>query len=200
MNKQELLDNLKCGNFSHKIVDAFRKVQRENFIPDELKAQAYKDTALPLEPGATISQPYTIAFMLSLLEVKKYQKILEIGSGCGYVLALISEITQGKIYGVELKSSLAEKSKSLLPKYKNINIFSKNGFHGLKDKSPFDRILISAEFPSLPEHLYNQLTNSGIIVVPVKNSIFQIKKIKIKIIIKEFPGFVFVPLITQQWT
>ena len=194
MNKSQLLQHLKNQSFSEKIIKAFEKVPREEFIPSSLKHYAYEDNALPLESGATISQPYTIAFMLELLELKSKQKILEIGSGSGYVLALINEITKGEIYGIEIISSLAKKSKQHLKKYKNIKIINNNGFHGLPEKAPFDRILISASSEKLPIHLYKQLSQEGIIVTPVNSSICQIRKSNSKITLKEFPGFIFVPL------
>ena len=103
MNKQALINSLKQKGFSRRILNAFEKVKRENFIPDKLKKYAYEDTALPIGEAQTISQPYTIAMMLSMLELKKGQKVLELGSGCGYVLALISEIVgdKGRVYGIE---------------------------------------------------------------------------------------------------
>ena len=180
---------------SRKILSAFSKVPRENFIPENSRKFAYYDDALPLEKGATISQPYTIAFMLSLLDLEQDQKILEIGSGSGYVLALISEIIKkGKIYGIEIISNLAKKSQQILKYDKKIKIFNQDGSDGLQKYSPFDRILVSAAAKKIPENLYLQLKNNGILVVPVKNSIFQIKKEKGKIKIKKFSGFIFVPL------
>lgn len=201
MNKSQLIASLKIENFSKIIIKAFEKVRREDFIPKNLKSFAYDDTALPLEKGATISQPYTIAFMLSLLDLSenKNQKILEIGSGSGYVLALISEITKGaEIYGIEIISSLAKKSKRNLKNYKNIKIINLNGFQGLPQKALFDRILVSASSSQIPNKLVSQLKDNGILVIPIRNSIFQIKKQKSKIIKKEFPGFVFVPLISHK--
>lgn len=197
MDKTLLLASLKSEGFPEHIIKAFAKVPREKFISPSLKEEAYIDTPLPLEKGATISQPYTIAFMLNLLELKPKQKILEIGSGCGYVLALLSEITQGKIFGIEIIKSLARKSKQYLKNYKNIKVFSQDGSEGLSKNAPFDRILISASAEKLPTHLYKQLKENGILVTPVKNSIIQIKKQKDKIKIKESPGFVFVPLINR---
>lgn len=196
MMKKELLEKLNKHGFSLEILRAFSKVKREDFVPLDSKQSAYEDIALPLEKGATISQPYTIAFMLNLLELKRGQKILEIGSGCGYVLALLSEITSGNIYGVEIIKSLAEKSKRYLKEYGKIKIYVDDGSLGLKMNAPFDRILISASASKMPEDLYGHLNPKGIMVVPVKNSIWQIKKKNGKIIRKEFPGFVFVPLIS----
>lgn len=195
MDKQELLSSLKSHGFSEKIVAAFAKVPREDFIPKNFKRFAYEDIALPLEKGATISQPYTIAFMLSLLDLEDNQKILEIGSGCGYVLALLAEISKGnKIFGIEIIKSLAESSKKFLKSCKNIKVINKNGVSGLEEEAPFNRILLSASSDSLPENLYHQLANNGIIVAPVNESIFRIKKQNGKIQINEFPGFTFVPL------
>ena len=96
MNKIQLLKSLKQEGFSKDIIDAFFRVKREDFLPENMKRRAYEDTALPIGDGQTISQPYTIATMLSLLNLKKGQKVLETGSGCGYVLALISEIVVTK--------------------------------------------------------------------------------------------------------
>lgn len=200
MDKAHLLSQLKKEEFPKKIIKAFEKVQREKFIPLNLKNHAYEDTALPLEDGATISQPSTIAFMLALLEISdKKLKILEIGSGSGYVLALLSELSpKSKIYGIEIIPNLAEKSKEYLKDNRNVDIIIKNGFNGLLRKAPFDRVLTSASSNYLPRHLYPQLKEKGIIVAPVKNSIFQIKKQNNKIIVREFPGFVFVPLIKNN--
>lgn len=196
MKKEELLQSLKEKGFPEKILKAFRKVKREDFIPKEFKSEAYEDIPLPIGYSQTISQPYTIAFMLNLLEISDNQSILEIGSGCGYVLALISEIAKnGKIYGVERIKALADKSKKLLKNYKNVKIINKDGYYGLKKYAPYDRILVSASFNSIPLHLIDQLKKNGIIVTPVKNSIYLIRKLKGNKEIEEYPGFVFVPII-----
>ncbi len=203
--KQFLLESLKQKGFSKEILQVFSKVKREDFIPDKIKEYAYEDISLPIGDSQTISQPYTIAMMFSLLELKKGQKILEIGSGCGYVLALLSEIVgkKGEIYGVEIIKELAEKSKRNLKEYKNIKVYNKNGRFGLKEKVLFDRILISARSREIPEKLVSQLKNNGIIVAPLGNSYVQsltsFKKIKGKLKLKkEIQGFVFVPLV-ENW-
>lgn len=202
--KQFLLKNLKKHGFSKSILEAFSKVKRENFIPKNLKKLAYEDTALPIGKKQTISQPYTIAMMFSLLDLKKGQKILEIGSGCGYTLALISKITgsKGKIFGIERIKDLSEKSKMNLENYKNIKIYNKNGFKGLEEKAPFDRILISAGYQEIPKSLIKQLKDKGIIVAPLgtryEQSLIAYERIKGKLKIKkEIPGFIFVPLIND---
>ena len=197
MDKKQLIESLK-ENFDEKIIKAFSRVKREDFVSKSLKELAYEDIPLPIGQGQTISQPYTIAFMLNLLDLKDNLDILEIGSGSGYVLALINEISKNsKIIGFERIKQLAENSKKVLKKYKNIKIINKNGFKGIPNKK-FDRILISASASKIPEHLYSQLNDNGIIVACVQNSIFQIKKNKNKIEIKEFPGFIFVPLVEGE--
>ena len=246
MNKQQLINELKSEGFSDLILNAFEKVKRERFIPDNLKEYAYEDQPLPIAPLSTISQPYTIAFMLNLLELdrlidnnklvtnksykpdgsseyeksslskgKKFDiistiaeknkiKILEIGSGSGYVLALISEIMKiskirdYEVYGIERIKKLADSSKKILKGNKKIIVINKDGSKGLLEKSPFDIIIVSASFDKIPENLFGQLKEGGILVTPVKNSIFQFKKINNNIKIWEFPGFVFVPVINEN--
>ncbi len=214
MNKKEsFLESLKQQGFSKKIVEAFSEVHREDFIPEEMKEYSYDDTSLPIGKGQTISQPYVIGLMLSLLELdkikyKKERKILEIGSGSGYVLTLISEII-GKnnfVFGIELIKELFEKSKRNITKvndYNNIKVYHKNGFYGLPDKAPFDKIIISASCMKIPEKLINQLKEKGIIVAPVggryEQSLISYKKINGKLEkIKEIPGFLFVPFIEES--
>ena len=199
MNKKELILSLKSNGFNEKILNAFNKIKRENFIPDEFKFYAYEDNAFPIGNEQTISQPYTIAFMLNILELKNKQKILEIGSGSGYVLALINEISKNsKIYGIERVHELVEKSKKILDNYRNIKVFYGNALDLVNKFDKFDRILVSASSSKMPEKLINHLNENGILVIPIKNSIFQIKKTKNKIFKKEFPGFVFVPLIEED--
>lgn len=203
MNKTELLQSLKQRGFSKEILYAFSEVKRENFIPSKLKSHAYEDTALPVGKGQTISQPYTIGMMLSLLDLRKRQKILEVGSGCGYVLALISKITKEKVFGIEIIKELVEKSKMNLKEYNNIEIYNRDGSRGLEEKAPFDRIIISAACKEIPKRLASQLKNNGIIVAPVgskyEQSLIAFKKIKKKLTIKkEIPGFVFVPFIDKK--
>ena len=204
MNKQELLQRLKALGFSKNILDAFSKVKRENFIPEELEKEAYKDTALPIGHGQTISQPYTIAVMLSELELKKGQNILEVGSGSGYVLALLSEIIgkNGKVSGIEVVKELVAKSKESLEDYNNIEIYHRNGSKGLPEKAPFDRILISAACREVPKELLNQLKDGGILLTP-KGPRFEQSLVVIERqgnefkTIREIPGFIFVPFIEE---
>ncbi len=244
MNKKQLVGSLKSQGFSDKIVSSFEKMDRERFIPIDLKKYAYEDVALEIGQGQTISQPYTIAFMLELLELgddgnfaqkdnlisnfssvahrdaptthPKFGnqiiptpdssqnrlpdnlKILEVGSGSGYVLALLNGIVNGKIYGVERLSVLVEKSRETLRNLKNVEVFEGDGSKGLEKFAPFDRVLVSASADKVPEKLIKQLKVGGILVIPVKESIFQIRKTKNGLVERKFPGFVFVPLVEKR--
>ena len=172
--KKNLLNSLKNSGIEGYIIDAFSKVKREEFMPKELKQVAYKDTSQPIGHGQTISQPYTIGLMLMMLNPKKSRninKVLEIGSGSGYVLALMSEI-YGKnveIYGIERLTPIYENSIKNLKNYSNVKVYNKNGFDGLKEHGPFDRILISAAIDEIPKVLVKQLNKNGVIVAPIYN-------------------------------
>jgi len=196
MNKEKLIRSLKKEKFSEKIITAFEKVQREDFVPKEFKQRSYLNEPLPIGLGQTISQPYTIAFMLTLLGLKDNIKILEVGSGSGYVLALINEISKNsEIYGIEIVRQLADKSKNVLEKNRNISITFGNGIKGLKEKAPFDRILVSASYKDIPQKLVNQLNYGGILVCVVNDSIVVVEKHYGENKIREYPGFVFVELV-----
>ncbi|MEK6842699.1 MAG: protein-L-isoaspartate O-methyltransferase [Nanoarchaeota archaeon] len=202
--KQLLLQSLKRKGFSKEILKAFEKVKRENFVPENLKDRTYEDTALPIGKGQTISQPYTIATMFFMLNLRKGQKVLEIGSGCGYVLALISRIVgkKGKVFGIEIIPELTEKSKKNLKEYRNVKIYIGNGKLGLPKEKPFDRIIISAGYNEIPKPLVEQLKEKGIIVAPIGNihgqSLVAFEKINGKLKLKkEIQGFIFVPLVEQ---
>ena len=198
MKKKDLIQQLRNQEFSQKIIKAFEKVNRSEFISKKQKKYSYYNIALPIGKGQTISQPYTIAFMLTLLKLKNNQKILEVGTGSGYVLALINEISKdSEIYGIERIKELMEKSKKILKNKKNIKIIQSDGskgFPGVKGKD-FDRILVSAAAQEIPQKLVKQLKIGGILVAPVRNSIIFVKKHPKKDKIKEYPGFRFVPLI-----
>ena len=202
MNKTQLMESLKKQDFPKKILDAFSKIERESFIPKILKSRAYEDKALPIGNGQTISQPYTIATMLNLLDLKKAQKVLEMGSGCGYVLALMSKIVgkRGKVYGIEIVKELAEKSKTNIKAYKNVKVYNKDGRKGIEEAAPFDRILISAACEKIPKIILSQLKDKGLIVAPVGpryvQSLVAVQREKDDFKIKEkLPGFIFVPFV-----
>jgi protein-L-isoaspartate(D-aspartate) O-methyltransferase len=196
MYKKELCKKLQNHGFKENIIHAFEVVKRENFIPQEKTYLAYEDMALPIGYGQTISQPFTIAFMLKLLEINQGQRILEVGSGSGYVLALINKIENNlEIHGTEIVKELYTESKNRLNNFKNIHIHYTPNKLGLPNKPQFNRILVSASANETPLELIDQLNDPGIMVCPIRESIFKISK-KEGIIKKvEYPGFIFVPLI-----
>ena len=202
MDKSHLIKSLKEEDFSKDILNAFSRVKRESFISDNMKHLAYENNALPIGEGQAISQPYTIATMLALLSLKKSQKVLEIGSGCGYVLALISDIvgSKGKVYGIEIIKSLADKSRINLSEYGNVEVYHRNGGEGLAEKAPFDKIIISAALEEIPKHLIQQLKDKGLIVAPIgsqyEQTLTSFQKVNDKLEVREeIPGFVFVPFV-----
>ncbi|MEW6295692.1 MAG: protein-L-isoaspartate(D-aspartate) O-methyltransferase [Candidatus Diapherotrites archaeon] len=186
------------------IEKAFLKVKRELFMPSHLTEYAYSDNAFPIGFNQTISQPYTIAVMLELLDAGEGMKVLEVGSGSGYVCALLSEIVgpKGKVFGIELVKELFEQAKENLKLQgcRNAELFLGDGTKGLSERMPFDRILLSAAAGDVPEALVEQLSEGGKIVAPVGDhwsqqmQVIDKSKGKIRKIIP-LPGyFVFVPL------
>ncbi len=199
MGKEYLINLLKEKGFSEEILKAFKKSDRKKFIPKEFRDNTYLDIPIRIGYGQTTSQPYVIAFMLDILDVKDKQKILEVGSGGGYVLDLLSNIApKGKIFGIERIKALADSSAKLLANKKNVKVIYEDGSEGLESESPFDRIIVSAECKSIPKNLIHQLKTKGILVVPVKNSIILIKRDNGISKIKEYPGFIFVPFIEDK--
>lgn len=192
------------GIKSENVKKAFLNAKREIFVPEGMQKFAYADDALPIGFGQTISQPTTIAAMLELLCAKEGMKVLEVGSGTGYVSALLSEIVgkKGKVYGIEFLEWLAEASKKNLKKQgcKNVKIFQGDGTKGLPEKAPFDRILVSAACPFVPKPLFDQLAEGGKIVAPVGDKYTQtletVSKVKGRILKSSYQEgyFVFVPL------
>lgn len=202
MNKKELISFLIQNNIlkTKSIIEAFEKIDRKDFIPSKYIDEAYNDYSLSIGFSQTISQPSTVAFMFELLNPQKGDRILDVGSGSGWTTALLGYIVgnEGKACGVELVQDLVLFGRSNLEKYdlENTKIYQATKDLGLKDKGPFDKILVSARAKDIPEDLINQLKIGGTMVIPVKDSIFKIfKKSGRQIEKEEISGFVFVPLI-----
>jgi len=205
MNKEDLIRYLERQEFPEHIVKAFEEVKRENFVPKESQRKTYENIPLPIGKGQTISQPYTMAFMLMMLEIpsdKKARRIMEVGSGSGYVLALLNQLNpKGENYGIERFKELVDKSREALePEIDkgNVEVIQGDGSKGLPEKTPFDRILVSARCETIPQKLVNQLKYNGILVAPVGNSIIMVKKKSGQNEINEYPGFSFVPLVEEE--
>jgi protein-L-isoaspartate(D-aspartate) O-methyltransferase len=205
-SNQELVNYLKERGAlrTKEIIDAFLKIDREDFVKEEYIDQAYFDTPLPTLMGQTISQPYVVAFMLELLEPQKGQKILDIGFGSGWTTSLLAEIVgeNGKVYGIEIVPEVFEFGKKNIEKYNFlqkgiVEVFLMDGSKGFPEKAPFDRILVSAASKKIPEEMILQLKDGGILVIPDLEGIWKVKKINGKIEKEYHYGFVFVPLVTD---
>jgi len=203
-----------------RIIEAFEKIDRADFVPGELKEQSYINEPLSIGEGQTISQPYTVAFMLELLQPEPRDKIFEIGFGSGWQTTILAYIVSqngnqkskiknqnlGKIYAVERIPKLFRFGRKNVAKYG----FIKNGIVkaiggdatlGLKRHAPFDKIIAAASAQEIPDEWLRELKVGGRLVAPIKNSIWlYIKKSETDFEKKEFPGFVFVPLIGDQKT
>ncbi len=166
------------------VKNAFLSVSRENFLPENLKEYSYDDNAVTIGMNQTISQPSTIAVMLELLNAGMGMKVLEVGSGSGYVLALLSKIVgaKGEVFGVEIIELLAKKAVKNLKKEKigNAEVRTGDGAQGWAEKAPFERIIISCACPFIPKELFNQLKEGGRIVAPVGDEGTQIMEILMK--------------------
>jgi protein-L-isoaspartate(D-aspartate) O-methyltransferase len=151
-----------------RVLQAMNIVPRHAFVPEALKAQAYKDNALPISGGQTISQPFIVARMTELLELKGRERVLEIGSGSGYQTAILATVAR-KVFAVERLAILATEAKQKLIHlgFRNISYRCDDGTNGWEVYAPFDAILVAAGGPSIPEPLAKQLEIGGRMVIPI---------------------------------
>ena len=190
------------GITDENVLNAFASVPRHLFAFDSaLIGRAYDDNAFPIAEGQTISQPFTVAYQTQMLEVKKGEKILEIGTGSGYQAAILDELG-ARVFTIERVKKLFDLTKSLLPQlgYPTVKCFYGDGFQGLPAFAPFDKILVTAAAPFVPDDLLKQLKTGGILVIPVGEGNTQLMKRFTKISeseIKEevFDAFRFVPML-----
>lgn len=183
---------------------AFQAVDRKGFVIPDLAEEAYEDYPLPIGEGQTISQPTTVAFMLELLGVQEGEKVLDVGTGSGWTTALLSHMVgeKGEVYGVERVPELVQFGLKNIKAHGCINaeIFQvEEGVYGLPKHAPFDKILVSAaaESDTAAEELLDQLADNSAMVIPIQDTIVQFRKEDGEVKKKGFPGFVFVPLISE---
>jgi len=208
MAHNELISSLIRDGYlkTPRIINAFKKIDRINFVPINLRREAYVNAPLPLGYGQTISQPLTVAFMLELLQPKAGDIILDVGSGSGWQAALLAEIVgeKGKIYAIEIIEQLVRSGRENADKYGfvsdgRIEFLHGEGSEGLAEKSPFDKIIAAASSRSLPGAWLEQVKVGGRIVCPIKTSIFLlVKKADKEFEEFEHPGFAFVPLVSRS--
>jgi len=156
------------GIKDERVLNAMRKVPRHLFVDESIQYKAYDDMALPIGEGQTISQPYMVAIMTELLELKGSEKVLEIGTGSGYQGAILSKLSR-EVYTIERVDVLAQKAGERFRSlgYTNIHVKAGDGTLGWPEEAPFDRIMITAATPKIPDVLMEQLSEEGIILAPV---------------------------------
>ena len=195
------------GITDEQVLKAFLEVPRHRFVPKEIEYLAYNDSPLGIGEGQTISQPYIVALMMQILELRSTDKVLEIGTGSGYQTALLAEIVK-EVYTVERISSLMQHAEDLLNNlgYKNIHYKFGDGTLGWKDGNPeqnkFDKIIVTAAAPDIPESLTSQLAMNGKLIIPTGNRTFQ----QLVVITRTEDGYIhtneggctFVPLIGDE--
>lgn len=199
--KQELIDYwTKSGLVKNKeILKAFLEIPRENFIANELIDKAYEDYPLPIKCNQTISQPTTIMIMLEALELKKTDKVLEIGAGSGYNAALISKLSK-KVITTEYFEELAKFAKQNISKLGilNVKVIKTDGSQGYKKEAKYDKIIATAACPLIPKEWIEQLNEGGIIIAPVGKpygqQMIKVKKTKNRLMEENLGNFMFVPL------
>ncbi len=153
------------------VLNAMRSTPRHLFVPEELRSMAYRDHPLPIGHGATISQPYIVALMTEILAPSSRHKILEIGSGSGYQAAVLAAIAR-HVYTIEIVPELADSAREVLRRlnYANVTVRRGDGYKGWPEEAPFDRIILTAAPPEIPQVLIAQLANGGRLVAPVGKS------------------------------
>jgi protein-L-isoaspartate(D-aspartate) O-methyltransferase len=188
------------GIKDERVLAAMQALPRQLFVPEQLRAFAYDDRPLPIGSGQTISQPYIVALMTELLELKPTNKVLEIGTGSGYQTAVLAQLVAA-VYSIEILPGLAEGAKNILAAlgYKNIELKIGDGFFGWPEHAPFDAILLTAAAPKIPELLWLQLREGGRLIMPLgeerqTQKLIRARKVAGEPMIEDFSEVLFVPL------
>jgi len=202
--RKRLIEELReKGIVDEKVLTAFDAVPRHFFLDSSFAEQAYSNMPFQIGSGQTISHPYTVAFQTQLLELKKGEKVLEIGTGSGFQTSILAELG-GKVYSIERHKELHLKAKLILRKLKlKAQLSFGDGFKGLPNFAPFDKIIITCGAPFVPVELVQQLKIGGIMIIPVGEGVRQEMQKIIKISesdtrIEKFGVFSFVPMLEKK--
>ena len=184
------------------VLEVMRKVERHSFVPPQLQYLAYEDIPLPIGEGQTISQPYIVALMTELLQLKGEEKVLEIGTGSGYQAAILAELAK-EVYTIEILPTLASRAEKLLKDlgYKNIKVKCGDGYLGWPEFAPFDAIMVTCAPEQIPQPLIEQLAEGGRLVIPVGVAYQELKllvKTAGKIEQKDIIPVRFVPMLREK--
>ena len=187
------------SKLSQKVYESIQKTPRQDFVQNEDKKRAYRNRPLPIGFGQTISQPYIVALMTELLQTQKHHTVLEVGTGSGYQAAVLSTLVK-QVYTLEIIKKLGELTVPKLKEYKNVKAYTnKDGWYGLKEKAPFDGIIVTAASNEIPPDLIKQLKVGGRMVIPVgqpfqtQKLIVLYKKSEKKVEVKDVLAVSFVP-------
>ena len=200
--RKKLVDIVRSkGITDGKVLTALENIPRHFFLDSAFDEVAYEDKAFPIAEKQTISQPYTVAYQTQLLEIKPFDKVLEIGTGSAYQASILAELG-ALVYTIERQKKLFESNKNFpyLKKYPNIKFFYGDGYEGLPTYAPFDRVLITAAAPEIPQKLIDQLKPGGLMVIPVGmgdvQRMMRITKLENGALKEEvFDNFSFVPML-----
>ena len=191
------------GINDEKVLEAVRKIPRHLFMDSSFEAHAYQDKAFPIAAEQTISQPYTVAFQSQVLEIKPGEKVLEIGTGSGYQTAVLLEL-DAEVYSIERQHELFKKTSMFLPKlgYRPKRFIFGDGYKGLPEEAPFDKIIVTAGAPYVPKALLAQIKVGGRLLIPVGDQ-EQVMTLFIRNSLKEFEkhelgDFRFVPMLKKK--
>jgi protein-L-isoaspartate(D-aspartate) O-methyltransferase len=203
--RKKLVDLVKSkGITDERVLHAIERIPRHFFLDSAFDEVAYEDKAFPIAEKQTISQPYTVAYQTQLLEVKHFDKVLEIGTGSAYQACVLADMG-AQVYTIERQKKLFESNKvfAFLKKYPNIKFFYGDGYEGLPTFAPFDKILITAAAPDIPKKLIEQLKTGGMMVIPVGTGEVQVMKRFIKqqdgsLREEIYDRFSFVPMLTGK--
>jgi protein-L-isoaspartate(D-aspartate) O-methyltransferase len=207
--RQQLIDSLKVKGITDELVlKAMNNIPRHYFLDLAFDKIAYEDRAFPIGEGQTISQPYTVAYQTQLLQINQFEKVLEIGTGSVYQATVLAELG-AKVFTIERQKNLFDKNKKSYPflsKYRDIRFFYGDGYLGLPQYAPFDKIIITAAAPFVPEKLIEQLKPGGLFVLPLgddENPNQQImtrikKELDGTLTIEEFENCSFVPMLSGR--